>query len=161
MKNTVFGKCMEDVRKRRDICLCCNEKRTEKLIAKPHFHKRNMFSPTLSAVRMRKTDFFSKKPIIISMTVLDISKTFWCINLIMNSWSWHINKMWIIVHRHRFFHIFTQDIYDMSKSLQRFDTSDNVENNVYGMPAVKKEETRTYETRTKRRYNNWIRRLEK
>lgn len=46
MNNNVFRKCMEDVRRRRDIRLCCTEKHAEKLIAKPNFHERNIFSPT-------------------------------------------------------------------------------------------------------------------
>ena len=60
MNNSVFGKCMEDVRRRKDIRLCSSEKQAEKLIAKPNFEDRTIFSPTLAAIHLRKTEISFK-----------------------------------------------------------------------------------------------------
>ena len=69
MNNSAFGKCMEDVRRRRD------PKSAEKLISKPSFLDRTIFSPLLAAVHLQKTRINFKKPITIGMAILDISKT--------------------------------------------------------------------------------------
>lgn len=141
MNNSVFGKCMEDVRRRRDIRLCCTDKQAEKLIAKPNFHERNIFSSTLAAVHMRKTEIFFKKPITIGMAVLDISKTLmykFYYEYMQPTYKQNLNLLYTDTDSF-IFHIFTEDIYnDMKKSLERFDTSDYAENNVYGMPRVNK-----------------------
>lgn len=65
---------MEDVRRRRDIRLTCSAKQAEKLIAKPNFKERTIFSPTLAAIHMQKKEIYFRKPITIGMAVLDISK---------------------------------------------------------------------------------------
>ena len=51
---------MEDVRRRKDIRLCSSEKQAEKLIAKPNFEDRTIFSPTLAAIHLRKTEISFK-----------------------------------------------------------------------------------------------------
>ena len=74
MNNCVFGKMMENIRNRIDIKLCSNEKKLEKLIAKPNFEGRTNFAENLVAIHMIKTKIMFDKPIYIGMSILDISK---------------------------------------------------------------------------------------
>ena len=78
MNNSVFGKKMENIRKRVDIKLCPNERKLEKLIAKPNFESRTIFAETLVAIHMKKTKIVFNKPIYIGMSILDISKNCMC-----------------------------------------------------------------------------------
>jgi hypothetical protein len=54
MNNSVFGKTIENIRNRVDIKLCSNEKKVEKLIAKPNFESRTTFAENLVAIHMKK-----------------------------------------------------------------------------------------------------------
>ena len=74
MNNSVFGKTMENVRNRQNIKLVTNEKQAAKLINKPNYKSRTIFSETLAAVHMGKTEVVLSKPIYIGMSILDISK---------------------------------------------------------------------------------------
>jgi hypothetical protein len=74
MNNSVFGKTMENIRNCADIKLCSNEKKVEKLIAKPNFESRNIFTETLFAIHTKKTKVFFNKIIYIGMSIPDISK---------------------------------------------------------------------------------------
>ena len=75
MNNSVFGKTMENIRKRKDIQLVTSEKKALKLIAKPNFKHRTIFTENLVAVHMGKTKIVFNKPIYVGMSILDISKT--------------------------------------------------------------------------------------
>ena len=65
MNNSVFGKTMENVRKRRDI----------KWVSEPNHHTTKRFSENLLAIEMKKTKVKMNKPIYLDTSVLDISKT--------------------------------------------------------------------------------------
>ena len=54
MNNSVFGKTMENIRNRVDVKLVNDEKRAEKLSAKPNFKHCNTFSEDLVAIHMKK-----------------------------------------------------------------------------------------------------------
>ena len=77
MVNAVFGKTMENVRKRQDIRLvtASEEKKATKMIAKPHFKKRTVFDENLAAIHMRKTKVKMIKPIYLGFSILERSKT--------------------------------------------------------------------------------------
>ena len=74
MNNSVFGKTMENLRKRVDIRLVTNEKEARKLISKANYNRRTIFSENLMAVHMNKTHIKYNKPIYLGMCILDISK---------------------------------------------------------------------------------------
>ena len=63
MNNAPFGKSMENIRNRVDMKLCSDEKKVEKLIAKPNFESRTIFDENLVAIHMRKTKILFNKPI--------------------------------------------------------------------------------------------------
>ena len=58
MNNSVFGKTMENIRNRVDMKLCSNEKKAEKLITKPNFESRTIFTETLAAIHKKETNLF-------------------------------------------------------------------------------------------------------
>ena len=78
MNNAVYGKTMENLRKRVNIKLvtkCEGRYGAEALIFKPNVHSRSIFSENLVAVELRKTEILFNKPIYVGLSVLDISKT--------------------------------------------------------------------------------------
>ena len=74
MNNSVFGKMIEHVRKRRDIKSIVTEKRRKKLTSGPNYVSCNAFSNDLMAIEMRKTRVLMDKPIIVGQAMLDKSK---------------------------------------------------------------------------------------
>ena len=75
MNNSVFGKTMENVRKRVNITLVKSKKKAKKLISKPNFKKCTIFSKKLCAIEMKKTQIYFNKPLYLGMCILDLSKT--------------------------------------------------------------------------------------
>ena len=75
MNNSVFGKTIENIRKRTDIKLVTTEGEAEKYIYKPDYTGRTTFSDNLVAIHMAKTSLYMNKPVYLGMSILDISKT--------------------------------------------------------------------------------------
>ena len=74
MKNALFGKTMENIRKHRDIKLVTTNKRRSKLVSEPNYHTMNYISEDLSIIEMNKTRVKMNKPIYLGLLILDISK---------------------------------------------------------------------------------------
>ena len=74
MNNAVFGKMIENVRKRREIKLVVTEQRRKKLVSEPNFKSCVPFSNHLLAIEMRKTHIYMDKPIMVGQAILDKSK---------------------------------------------------------------------------------------
>uniref|UniRef100_UPI00358E5CE0 uncharacterized protein n=1 Tax=Myxine glutinosa TaxID=7769 RepID=UPI00358E5CE0 len=74
MNNAVFGKTMENVRKRQNIKLTTSWEQTSKLINRPSFERVEIFTENFCAVHMMKEEIEMDKPIYIGTTVLDLSK---------------------------------------------------------------------------------------
>ena len=53
MNNAVFGKTMENVRKRRDIKLVTTDKKSH-LVSEPNYHRTKRFSEGLLAIEIKK-----------------------------------------------------------------------------------------------------------
>ena len=75
MNNSVFGKTMENIRNRKDIKLVTSKRQAVKLIAKPNFKNRTIFTENLISVHMSKTKLIFNKPVYVGMCILDVSKT--------------------------------------------------------------------------------------
>ena len=75
MNTAIFGKTMENVRKRRYIKLVTTDKRRNRLASEPNYHATKYFSENLMAIEMKKTKVKMNKPIYLGMSILDISKT--------------------------------------------------------------------------------------
>lgn len=74
MNNSVFGKTMENLRKRVDIQLVHNKKRLLKLSAKPGFKSFQIFNNDLASVELSKQKLILNRPIYVGFSILDLSK---------------------------------------------------------------------------------------
>ncbi|XP_031359107.1 uncharacterized protein LOC116182706 [Photinus pyralis] len=145
MNNAVFGKTMENVRKRVNIKLLTQWKGrygAESYIAKPEFKSCAIFNENLVAVELNKLEIYLNKPIYVGQAILDLAKT--------TIYSFHYDYM-----MDRFgdnctvlytdtdsliYEIREQDPYMAIKSdcFKYYDTSDYDPNNPYGIPLVNK-----------------------
>ena len=75
MNNSVFGKTIENIRKRQNIELVDNCKRALKLVAQPNFQRATIFDKKFIAVHMKKQDIKFDKPVYVGQAILDLSKT--------------------------------------------------------------------------------------
>ena len=145
MNNSVFGKTMENIRNRVDIKLCSNERKLEKLTAKPNFESRTIFTENLAAIHMRKTKIKFNKPIYVGMAILDISKI--CMydfyyNVMKEKFSENVKLLYMDTDS-LIMEIKTDDFYcdvknDLLQDFDTFDTSDYPKDNAYGIPLANK-----------------------
>ena len=138
MNNSVFGKTMENIRNRVNVQLVTSKEKFKKLVAKPNFKSRKIFSENLVSVHMKKTSLTMNKPVYLGMCILDLSK------IIM--FDFHYNyikpkygnnaKLLFTDTDSLFYEIQTEDFYkDISGDVKdRFDTSDYPENHPSGIP---------------------------
>ena len=141
MKNAVFGKTMENVRKHRDIKSVTTDKRINQLASEPNYHTTKYFSENLMAIEMKKRKVKMNKTIHLDMSILDISKTlmyeFWYDyikpkyqwNGIQRSCAQYKAKICSIYTDSFLFHIKTEHFYE--------DIVDNVENGLTHLTMTK------------------------
>ena len=89
MNNSVFGKTIENLRKRISIHLVKDAEKAEKLVNKSNFAGVKIFDEFLIAVKMKKTRVFMTKPIYVGMTTLDLSKL-----LMYDFFYGYVKKKW-------------------------------------------------------------------
>ena len=138
MNNSVFGKTMENIRNRVDVKLVNTEEKFKKLVAKPNFKSRKIFSENLISVHMKKTSLTMNKPVYLGMCILELSKT------IMFDFHYEYmkpkygnNAKLLFTDTDSFlYEIQTEDFYkDISRDVRdRFDTSEYPENHPSGIP---------------------------
>ena len=75
MNNAVFGKTMENLRKRVKIELVNSQKRAMKLSVKSSFHEFRISNEHLVGVNMKIEKLYLNCPIYVGFSILDISKT--------------------------------------------------------------------------------------
>ena len=75
LNNAVFGKTMENLRKRVDIKLVTNEKQLKKLTSKPTYMSSKIFNENLVAVHKIKEQLTLNRPAYLGICILDLSKT--------------------------------------------------------------------------------------
>ena len=75
MNNSVFGKTIENLRKRVDIKLVTNEKKLMKLTSKPTFVTSKIFNDKLVAVHKIKETLTLNRLAYVGMCILDLGKT--------------------------------------------------------------------------------------
>ena len=145
MKNAVFGKTMENVRKHTDVKLVSHwggRYGAEALIAKPIFRSCSIFKEDFVAVQLKKTEVYVNKPIYVGLCILDLSKTL--------VYEFHYDYMKRQFHNDHcklhytdtdslLYEIRCPDIYNiMKRDIKRFDTSDYPAKNQFNMPLVNK-----------------------
>ena len=130
MNNAVFGKTMENLRKRQTIELVENDKRFLKLVAKSNYSHSTQFDENLLGVHMKKTVILFDKPVYVGQAILDISKT-----LMYDFHYNYVKKKWPEAQLcftdtdSLLYKIETEDLFeDISKDVpEKFDTSDFAE----------------------------------
>ena len=75
MNNSVFGKTMENIRKRVDVRLITDEKKLLKMASKPTYVSSKIFNENLVAVHKIKETLTLNRPAYVGMCILDLSKT--------------------------------------------------------------------------------------
>ena len=75
MNNSVFGKTMENIRKRVDVRLATDENKLLKLASKPTYVSSKIFNENLVAVHKIKETLTLNRPAYVGMCILDLSKT--------------------------------------------------------------------------------------
>ena len=126
MNNAVYGKTMENLRKRVDVRLVTDEKKLLKLTSKPSYISNKIFNENLVAVHKIKERLTLNKPAYLGMCILDISKTL--------MYNYHYNyikakygdkaKLLFTDTDSLMYEIETKDVYkDFWKDKDRFDNS--------------------------------------
>ncbi|CAH3022142.1 unnamed protein product, partial [Porites evermanni] len=137
MNNSVFGKTIENIRKRQNIELVDNRKKAAKLTSRPNFDRATIFDKNLIAVHMKKTEIYFDKPVYVGQAILDLSKTLmfdFHYNYIRKKYK---NKAELLFTDtdSLMYQIYTDDFYkDISHDIKnKFDTSDYPPNHPSGI----------------------------
>ena len=75
MNNSVFGKTIENIRKRQNIHLVDDREKAIKLSSRPNFERSTIFDKNLIAIHMKKIEIYFNKPVYVGQAILDLSKT--------------------------------------------------------------------------------------
>ena len=134
MNNSVFGKTMENLRKRVDVRLITDEKKLLKIVSKPTYVSSKIFNENLVAVHKIKETLTLNRPAYVGMCILDLSKT-----LMYNFHYNYIKKKYGDKAKLLFtdtdsltYEIEAEDVYrDFWNDKDRFDNSDYPESSPY------------------------------
>ena len=127
MNNSVFGKTMENIRKRVDVRLVTDEKKLLKLTSKPTYVSSKIFNENLVAVHKIKETLTLNRPAYVGMCILDLSKTLmydFHYNYIKNKYG-EKAKLLFTDTDSLTYEIEAKDVYkDFFKDKDKFDNSD-------------------------------------
>ena len=129
MNNSVFGKTIENIRKRQNIFLVDNREKAARLSSRPNFDRATIFDRNLVAIHMKKTEVYFNKPVYVGQAILDLSKTLmfdFHYNYIQKKYSYKRAKLLFTDTDSLMYEIITDDFYrDISEDIRtKFDTSD-------------------------------------
>ena len=128
MNNSVFGKTIENIRKRQNIVLVDNRAKAVKLSSRPNFARATIFDRNLIAIHMKKTEVYFNKPVYVGQAILDLSKTLmfnFHYNYVQKKYSHNRAKLLFTDTDSLMYEIETDDFYkDISDVKTKFDTSD-------------------------------------
>ncbi|XP_066590540.1 uncharacterized protein [Prorops nasuta] len=144
MNNAVFGKTIENVRKRCNVHIKNNwggRYGVRSLVSKPNFYRISIFDEDLVAIQMKKLNIIIDKPIFIGMCVLDLSKV--CLysfhyDVILPKFKLDVKLLYTDTDS-LIYEFKCENIYDfIREKIDYFDTSDYPINNIYNIPLVNK-----------------------
>ena len=134
MNNSVFGKTMENIRKRVDVRLITDEKKLLKMASKPTYVSSKIFNENLVAVHKIKETLTLNRPAYVGMCILDLSKTLmydFHYNYIKEKYG-DKSKLLFTDTDSLTYEIEAEDVYrDFWDDKDRFDNSDYPENSPY------------------------------
>ena len=137
MNNSVFGKTIDNIRKRQNVVLTDNRREALRLSTRPNFDRATIIDQNLIAVHMKRTEVYFNKPIYVGQAILDLSKTitfYFHYDYIRAKYDdavellfTHTDSLMYLIH--------TDDFYqDISRDIKRkFDTSDYPEKHPSGI----------------------------
>ncbi len=129
MNNSVFGKTMENLRKRVDIKLVRTHEdiKLRKLIAKPSFARQKIFDNDLAGMHMYKDKLVLNRPIYVGMSILDLSKLLmydFYYNNMKRKYGDRVSLLYTDTDS-LLMEVQTENIYqDMNQDIDLYDTSD-------------------------------------
>ena len=134
MNNSVFGKTMENIRKRVDVRLVTSKEKLLKLASKPTYMSSKIFNENLVAVHKIKETLTLNRPAYVGMCILDLSKTLmydFHFNYIKSKYGDKAELLFTDTDSLTY-EIETKDVYqDFWNDKDRFDNSDYLENSLY------------------------------
>ena len=138
MNNSVFGKTIENLRKRQSIKIVDNRNSALKEIKKPNFERATIFDKNLVALHMQKTEIYFNKPVYVGQAILDLSKTLmydFHYNYIKPKYGKKAELLFTDTDS-LMYQIKTEDFYkDISADIKtKFDTSDYPKDHPSGIP---------------------------
>ena len=141
MNNSVFGKTMENLRKRVDVKLVTTYKKLDKLTSKPTYVSSKILNENLMAVHKIKEALTLNRPVYVGICILDLSKT-----LMYDLHYNHVKEKYGDRAKQLFtdtdslsYEIEAEDVYkDFWNDKDMFDNSDYPENSPYYCNANKK-----------------------
>jgi hypothetical protein len=74
MSNSIYGKCLQSPRGKKDVRLVSNKQKLEKLIRKPNMKSFEIFDENLALVELQRTEALFNNPLPCAFAILDISK---------------------------------------------------------------------------------------
>ena len=74
INNSVFGKTIENIRKRQNVLLVDDREKAAKLTTRPNFDRATIFDSNLIAVHMKRAEVYFNKPVYVGQAILDLSK---------------------------------------------------------------------------------------
>ena len=142
MNNSVFGKTMENLRKKCNIKLVTDLREMERLAARPTYISHKIFHENLVAVHSKLTKLKLDKPSYVGMTILDLSKTLmydFQYNYIQKKYPGGGAQLLFTDTDSLTYHIKTEDIYhDFLADRELFDNSDYPPNSEFYFSENKK-----------------------
>ena len=127
MNNSVFGKTMENIKKRVDVRLVTDEKKLLKLTSKPTYVSSKIFNENLVAVHKIKETLTLNRPAYVGMCILDLSKTLmynFHYNYIKHNYGYKAKLLFTDTDSLTY-EIEAKDVYkDFFKDKDKFDNSD-------------------------------------
>ena len=134
LNNSVFGKTMENIRKRVDVRLVTDQKKLSKLASKPTFVNSKIFSEDLVAVHKIKEILTLDRPAYVGMCILDLSETLMSVfhyNYVKSRYN-NKAKLLFTDTDSLCYEIETKDIYkELREDKQLFDNSDYPKDSLY------------------------------
>ena len=129
MNNSVFGKTIENIRKRQNVFLVDNRAKAAKLTCRPNFDRATIFDRNLIAIHLKKTEVYFNKPVYVGQAILDLSKLLmfdFHYNYIQRKYSYKRAKLLFTDTDSLMYEINTDDFYDDIRDdiRNKFDTSD-------------------------------------
>ena len=139
MNNSVFGKTIENIRKRQNVFILDKKEKAINLTSQPNFDRLTILDENLIAVHMKKTEVYFNKPVYVGQAILDLSKTLmfdFHYNYIQKKYPLGKAKLLFTDTDSLMYEIFTKDFYkDISRDvLEKFDTSDYPPQHPSGIP---------------------------